>query len=140
MTTRAEITNEVETDLAKTPKHLLTDVHEELLNDNPSPEKLIHAQKRLASLFVALYQKSEESTKETMKLNRRLLYLTWAIAILTAVLLFIEIFDVPKITIFKTQATNHIDQNKSNHPTQNYVYMKDNKSVANAPESKIKRK
>lgn len=111
MTSRTEIEKEVKEDLAKSDGQLLVDIHEEILRDDRSiSENLIHAQKRLASLFVKLSRQAEESTKETTKLNKRLLYLTWVIAILTAIFLLVNFFHIPKITIFRNQATTQTEQ------------------------------
>jgi len=111
MASRTEIEKEVKEDLAKSEEQLLVDIHEEILRDDRSiSENLIHAQKRLASLFVKLSRQAEESTKETTKLNKRLLCLTWAIAILTAIFLLVNFLHIPKITIFKNQATTQTEQ------------------------------
>ena len=114
MKSRSEIEKEVEDDLAKTDAKLLVDIHEELLHDERSiPENLIHAQKRLASLSVSLARQSEEVTKQTKKLNDRLLWLTWVLVILTAILLLISFIEVPKITVLSPQRTNQ--ENKDSH-------------------------
>ena len=112
MTSRTEIEKEVKDDLAKSDVRLLVDIHEEILRDDRSiSENLIHAQKRLASLFVKLSRQAEESTKETTKLNKRILYLTWVIAILTAIFLLVNFFQFPKITILGHQAKTQSEQN-----------------------------
>jgi hypothetical protein len=111
MTSISDVEKEVKDDIAKSDMQLLVNIHEELLRDDRSiPENLIHAQKWLASLFVKLSRQAEESTKETTKLNKRILYLTWVIAILTAIFLLVNFFQFPKITILGHQTKTQGEQ------------------------------
>ncbi|HBR22226.1 MAG TPA: hypothetical protein DD713_06625 [Nitrospiraceae bacterium] len=57
-------------------------------------------------LLVLLAEEAEKSAKKTEKLTGRILFLTWVIAILTAVLLFTVFFEVPKISIKLKQQPN----------------------------------
>lgn len=69
-----------------------------------------------SALLANLARQAEESTKETTKLNKRLLYLTWVITVFTAILLLVSFFEFPKITVLGNQginqATQHTGQNK----------------------------
>ena len=78
MTSRQDIGIEVDEDLAKSPHQLLVDVHEELLHDGRSPhENMVHAQKRLASLFVKWFEASDRQQEVANRLARWIRTLTW---------------------------------------------------------------
>jgi hypothetical protein len=71
-----------------------------------------------SSLLLKLSKQAEESTKETTNLNKRLLYLTRVIVILTAILLLVTFFEFPKVSILGNQTyQTHPDtqQNKTNN-------------------------
>lgn len=71
-----------------------------------------------SSLLVLLAEEAEKSAKKTEKLTGRILFLTWVIAILTAVLLFTVFFKFPKISIKlnqqPNQKTEQTQQNNTN--------------------------
>ena len=58
-----------------------------------------------SSLLVNLARQTEESTNKTIQLTKQIYYLTWFIAILTAVLLFASFFDFPKISMLRAKGT-----------------------------------
>ena len=79
-----------------------------------------------SSLLVNLSRRTEESTKqtikltdETMKYTKRLHRLTVAIVLLTIVLLLQGFFEFPKVAIKFPQKINHTDKN-ANQNTQPY--------------------
>ena len=76
---RAE--EEANLDLKKDLVHLLTDIHDELLQDRPANENLVHAQKRLASLQVRMARSADRQ-------SRIMCWLTWVLIFLTGVMLF----------------------------------------------------
>lgn len=82
---RASCEHETNQDVQKPIQQLICDVHEETTNgDRPPTENLNHALKRFASMTgrVAL---------EHEKTSARLLYLTWAIGILTLALVALTV-------------------------------------------------
>ena len=95
MPSRSEIEKEVQEDLTKSDKQLLVDIHEEILCDGRSlPENLIHAQKRLASLFINLSRRAEKSTEKIINLTKQLRHLTWVIVFLSVALIVIGFIQV----------------------------------------------
>ena len=118
MTTREEITKEVNDDLAKNDIDLLVDVYEEILKEDRSiHENIIHSQKRLSSLLVKLSRQADKSTKKVV-------FLTWVIIALTVVLVMTVFFEIPKITVQFNQKPYFSTQNNQcdkNNPTNNVV-------------------
>lgn len=88
---RKEATESAEDDLTKDIKHLLIDVHDELLQQrgggNPFIKNLMHAQKRLASLIV---RASIENDKLQQQIGRLTKYIFW----FTIALFFIGIVSI----------------------------------------------
>lgn len=68
-------------DLMKPIEQLLADVHEEADADQDSNGRIASAMKRMVSLQVRVVQSNERA-------SRQMLWLTWAMAIMTAVLLW----------------------------------------------------
>ncbi|RJO60294.1 hypothetical protein C4544_05385 [candidate division WS5 bacterium] len=64
-----------------------------------------------SSLLFNLSRQAEESTNKTIKLTKQIYYLTWFIAILTAVLLFVGFFEFPKKRMFHDQQANQTTKN-----------------------------
>lgn len=76
-TPRVQVEAEVEADLQKNYRHLLVDVHEELLHwDWPVGERQIHAQKRLASLLVKSAEAGDRQQEAMTRLTVSLETLT----------------------------------------------------------------
>ncbi|HBO83782.1 MAG: hypothetical protein A2073_03080 [Deltaproteobacteria bacterium GWC2_42_11] len=77
-----------------------------------------------SSLLIKLSRQAEESTKRIVKLTKILTYLTWAIAILTTILVLVTFFEFPKKTIFSNQETNQTyqktKQNQADKPNENH--------------------
>jgi hypothetical protein len=95
---RSEIEKEVEDDLAKSPKHLLVDIHEEILKqDRPIDQNMIHAYKRFASLLTHSAIASREAADENIKLQQKIAKLTKGIWVFTIVLIIISL----AVLIFK---------------------------------------
>jgi hypothetical protein len=95
MTSRPEIEKEVKEDLAKSDVHLLVDVHEEILRkDRSLPENLIHAQKRIASLFARSAIESRKSIEENNKLQKEIRNMTWWLKWFTILLFFIALIQL----------------------------------------------
>lgn len=101
-----------------------------------SQDAFSHGPKRtiayFSSLLVNLARQADESTKKIVKLTKTLTCLTWIIAILTAILLLMEI---PKKVIFKEQSTTQ--ENKNTNIKQSNQHMektefKNNQSVSDA--------
>lgn len=59
-----------------------------------------------SALLIILSRQADESTKKIVSLTKTLAYLTWVIAVFTAILLFVTFFEVPKVSIFEPQKTN----------------------------------
>jgi hypothetical protein len=80
---RAEL--ETRRDLAKPIEQLLSDVHEETHNKDRQPiENIASSQKRMVSLMARVAITND-------KLARRMLHLTWAIVIMTLILVALTI-------------------------------------------------
>jgi hypothetical protein len=79
---RSEI--EADRDLAKPPEQLVCDVHEETHANRAALENIAGAQKRLVSLMARV-------AKSNDRIARYILWLTFAIAIMTAVIMFITL-------------------------------------------------
>ncbi len=95
MPSRPEIEKEAQEDLAKSDSQLLTDIHEEILRkDRSLPENLIHAQKRLASLFARSAIASHKASEENNKLQREIRNMTLWLKVLTVFLLVIGILQL----------------------------------------------
>ena len=62
--------------------------------------------------------------EETGKLNKRIVWLTLVMAILTAVLLFMSFFEFPKISLSRyhnaDQSYQHTKQNQTNQPNKDH--------------------
>lgn len=78
-TPRERILQEVMVDLAKTEQHLLADIFDEFLNQPTHQDALLHGLKRALSLFIKFAISSH-------KTSNRVLFLTWVLVALTAVL------------------------------------------------------
>jgi hypothetical protein len=77
-------------DLRKSMRHLLADIHEELERSDRSPlENMVHANKRIASLFVRAADSADRQ-------SRIMINLTWAIVALTVVLVILTIVMLKK--------------------------------------------
>jgi len=75
--------NEAELDLKKSIQHLLVDVHDESLDARqPDAQRLGRVIARFASMLSVLSEQSD-------KLTRRIVRLTWSLAILTVALLIL---------------------------------------------------
>lgn len=68
-----------------------------------------------SSLLVNLSRQAEESTNKTIKLTKQICYLTWFIAILTAVILLVSFFEFPKKSIIPDLNPSQ----KTEQPTKN---------------------
>ena len=89
---RAQAEREANDDLAKDARHLLYDVHDELIRFDREPiERLSHAQKRLASLTVKNAEAADAVAKRLETLNKVLVWLTVVITASTLVLIFLEL-------------------------------------------------
>lgn len=84
-------------------------------------DKQTYLQIQASQLLVLLAEETEKSTNEMIKLNKRLLYLTWGIAVLTTVTLLVAFFEFPKVSILGNQRTyqtnKETQQNKTNEPS-----------------------
>ena len=95
MTSRPEIETEVKKDLDKSDVELLVDIHEEILrSDRSLPENLIHAQKRLASLFARSAIESRKSMEENNKLQKEIRNMTCWLKWFTILLFFIALIQL----------------------------------------------
>ncbi len=88
-------------------------------NPIASSDKQNYLSIRSSELLVLLAEEAEKSAEKTEKLTRHILYLTWAIVALTAVLVFTVFFEFPKVAIkmnqqpkFKAEQTQQNDTNK----------------------------
>ena len=98
--TRAQADKEANEDLQKSIKHLLIDVHHELLRQNRTPlENIMHAQKRLASLTVKNAIENEKLTKENIKLQNSVTKLTGRIHNYTIILMMIGVISISPFII-----------------------------------------
>jgi hypothetical protein len=68
-----------------------------------------------SALLYRLSLQAEESTKKTVDMTRKLLYLTWAIVILTAILLLVGFFDFPKKSLTSDLKPNQRMEQTSQH-------------------------
>jgi hypothetical protein len=85
-----------------------------------------------SNLLVLLAEEAEKTAQKNEMISNRILFLTWVIVVLTAVLVFTVFFEVPKITIQQSQkpklSTEQTDKNNnkqninipSNDPIQNH--------------------
>ena len=70
-------------------------------------------------LLVLLAEEAEKSAEKNVKISNRILFLTWVIVALTAVLVFTVFFEVPKVSIkldqqakFSTKQTQENNSDK----------------------------
>lgn len=86
--------------------------------------RILLLKRYFSSLLVDLSRQADESAKvsikltdETRKLTKRLLYLTWAIAIFTIIMVFQNFIEFPKYHIFGAQKANktiqYVEQGKN---------------------------
>ncbi len=59
-----------------------------------------------SSLLVLLAEEAEKSAEKNEKISKRILFLTWVIVALTAVLVFTVFFEFPKVSIKLNQQPN----------------------------------
>jgi len=93
LTHRQLAEEEATRDFLKSPRQLMSDVHDEILRtDRPPEQNLIHAFKRLGSMFGAAAEASNKASAENLKLqvevaklNIRLYWLTIVVSVLTVV-------------------------------------------------------
>lgn len=83
---RKEATESAEDDLTKDIKHLLIDIHDELLQqrsgENPFIKNLMHAQKGLASLIVRASIENDKLQQSLTLLTKRIFGFTVALFII----------------------------------------------------------
>ena len=79
---RSEI--ETDRDLGKPPEQLVCDVHEETHGAGSAIENLAGAQKRMVSLLARIAKSNDRAANQ-------MLFLTWAIAVMTLVILWATI-------------------------------------------------
>jgi hypothetical protein len=79
---------------------------------NP-PVKIARMLSHFSALLIKLSLKTEEATNKTIKLTKQLYYLTWFIAILTAILLFVGLFQ-----IFQKSVVAPLNPHQKNEQTQ----------------------
>ena len=68
-------------------------------NPIANSDKQTYLSVQSSRLLVLLAEEAAKSTEKNEKLTRRILFLTWVITVLTAVLLFTVFFEFPKIAI-----------------------------------------
>jgi len=99
--------------LNMTPENILREIF--YFSSRPPSEGTETALSRslayFSSLLIVLSRQADESTKKIVKLTATLTCLTWVIAILTAILLFVTFFEFPKYPIFGTQKIKTTIQN-----------------------------
>lgn len=98
--------------LQKSDEELLKEIFfcsSDLLSHGPTTN-ISRTIAHFSALLVKLSRQAEESTKQTIKLTKQLYYLTWFIAILTAILLLLGFFEFPKKSIFGNQKINQTSQ------------------------------
>ena len=89
---RARAEREASEDLAKEARHLLYDIHDELLRFDRQPiARLSDAQKRLASLTVKNAESAEALARETLALHGRIAIFTEKLHKLTVVLVWLTV-------------------------------------------------
>lgn len=89
---RAEATTEAQLDLGKSARHLLIDVHDELLNKSRNAgENMLHAQKRLASLTLKNAESADALARKVKNLTCVLVWLTIVLTVLTIAVLYYTI-------------------------------------------------
>lgn len=72
-THRKKAEEEAHLDLEKSHRQLLVDIHDELLRDDRTPElNFVHAQKRIASLYVRVAESVDRQ-------SQRIYWLTWVL-------------------------------------------------------------
>jgi hypothetical protein len=103
---------------------IIEDMKRQKPKETARPDTLLNYQSvQMAQLLVLLAEESEKSAKTTEKLTGRILYLTWAIAILTAVLLITSFVEFPKISLTGYNANQFYQQTKqdqTNKPNENH--------------------
>lgn len=81
---------ETKNDLSKPIQQLLCDVHEEIIQGRTPEENLAHAIKRMVAMQARVALDNEQ-------LSKRLVFLTWSIAILTVVLVALTVIMLIKM-------------------------------------------
>jgi 3-oxoacyl-(acyl-carrier-protein) synthase len=86
---RKQAEKETANDLKKTTEHLLTDIHDESLDDQSRdrPMTVARTMARFAALLVVLSNQADIQTQRVIRLTRWLIRLTWALGFLTGGLL-----------------------------------------------------
>lgn len=85
---------EVSKDLEKSIRHLLEDVHDELLREDRAPEEnILHARKRLASLTVKNAEASDAVAESVRRLTVWILILTFVMTLLAAASTYVVLAD-----------------------------------------------
>jgi hypothetical protein len=79
-------------DLRKAIPALLTDIHQQSLDTDWAELRITRTIARFASLLGVLYIRAETQTQKVLNLTKQLVWLTVALAFLTAVLLIFTIY------------------------------------------------
>jgi hypothetical protein len=89
-TKRQAAETETKNDLVKTAEHLLTDIHDESLDrDRPGSETVSRTMSRFAALLVVLSRQANQATQANLKLQEKVVRLTWGLFWLTLALTFV---------------------------------------------------
>lgn len=105
--------------LERPAEDLLKDIYHQynIAHSKNDPTQINRTLAYFSALLIKFSRQAEESTEKTIKLTKQLYYLTWLIAILTAILLLVTFFEFPKKTIFGNQKTNQTEQYTQQHET-----------------------
>jgi len=87
-------------------KEMMDKAPANFIHTDPDPQSYHLA--RLAKLLALLAEEAEANVKKTENATKRIEFLSWVIAILTAVLVLTVFFEFPKTTVNFPQATERL--------------------------------